>query len=41
MGRVVRTPLAESTKMKGAAGRTLGLARIQKGVLTFTVKTGR
>jgi hypothetical protein len=40
MGRVVRTPLAESTKVKGAAGRTLGLARIQKGVLTYTVKTG-
>jgi quercetin dioxygenase-like cupin family protein len=58
---VVRTPLAESTKVKGAAGRTLGLGRvtlpaggtialhhhagtqiayIQKGVLTYTVKTG-
>jgi quercetin dioxygenase-like cupin family protein len=58
---VVRTPLAQSTKVKGAAGRTLGLARvtipaggaialhhhegtqiayIQKGVLTYTVKTG-
>jgi quercetin dioxygenase-like cupin family protein len=58
---VVRTPLAQSTKVKGTAGRTLGLARvtipaggtiplhhhagtqiayIQKGVLTYTVKTG-
>jgi quercetin dioxygenase-like cupin family protein len=58
---VVRTPLAQSTTVKGAAGRTLGLARvtipaggtialhhhegtqiayIQKGVLTYTVKTG-
>jgi quercetin dioxygenase-like cupin family protein len=25
---VVRTPLAQSTKVKGAAGRTLGLARV-------------
>jgi quercetin dioxygenase-like cupin family protein len=57
----VRTPLAQSTKVKGAKGRTLGLSRvmipvggeialhhhegtqvayIQKGVLTYTVKSG-
>src|SRR5215218_3591928 len=57
----VRTPLGESTKVQGAAGRTLGLSRvtipaggtiaphhhegtqvafIQRGVLTYTVKTG-
>jgi quercetin dioxygenase-like cupin family protein len=57
----VRTPLALSTKVKGAKGRTLGLSRvtipvggeialhhhegtqvayIQKGVLTYTVKSG-
>jgi quercetin dioxygenase-like cupin family protein len=57
----VRTALAQSTKVKGAKGRTLGLSRvripvggqialhhhegtqvayIQKGVLTYTVKSG-
>ena|SRR6478672_193847 len=57
----VRTPLAQSTEVKGAKGRTLGLSRvtipvggeialhhhegtqvayIQKGVLTYTVKSG-
>jgi quercetin dioxygenase-like cupin family protein len=57
----VRTPLAQSTKVKGAHGRTLGLSRvtipvggtialhhhegtqiafIQKGVLTYTVRSG-
>ena len=57
----VRTPLAQSTKVKGAKGRTLGLSRvmipvggeialhhhegtqvayIQKGVLSYTVKSG-
>jgi mannose-6-phosphate isomerase-like protein (cupin superfamily) len=58
---VVRTALAQSTKVKGAKGRTLGLSRvtipaggtialhhhegtqvayIQKGVLTYTVRSG-
>ena len=57
----VRTPLAQSTKVKGVKNRTLGLSRvtipaggtialhhhqgtqvayIQKGVLTYTVKSG-
>ena len=57
----VRTPLAQSTMVKGAKGRTLGLSRvmipvggeialhhhegtqvayIQKGVLSYTVKSG-
>ncbi len=57
----VRTPLAQSTKVKGAAGKTLGLSRvtipaggsialhhhegtqvafIQRGILTYTVKSG-
>jgi quercetin dioxygenase-like cupin family protein len=57
----VRTALAQSTKVKGAKGRTLGLSRVtipvggqialhhhegtqvayvQKGVLTYTVKSG-
>jgi quercetin dioxygenase-like cupin family protein len=57
----VRTALAQSTKVKGASGRTLGLSRVtipaggtialhhhegtqvayvQKGVLTYTVKSG-
>src|SRR6476620_4147375 len=58
---VARTALAQSTQVKGAKGRTLGLSRvtipargtialhhhegtqvayIQKGVLTYTVKSG-